>query len=366
MRIIYIADIRFPTERAHGIQIAKMCETLGTLGSDVELVVPSGKKDTDEDPFVFYGIKPVFKVTYIPTRKPANRPTAFFLANLSFLRKVKKHLQDVSGVHIYSRDLLSPLFFDDIFIEVHDIPKTFAWLYRRAFRRAKMIAAKTSSLERELISRFGVDKARVVVVPNGIDIDEFSVDISREAARGKLGLPLARKIALYAGSFQGWKGLDIFLGTAALMKDTDFIVVGGAGQELSDAQTRFPGKNVMFIGRKPHAEIPLYLRAADVLVLPNKSGEDRSEKYTSPLKLFEYMASLTPIVVSRLPAIEEIVGEDAVYFFKADDTHECKVAIEKVFRNPGEALTRAARAKNIVEGFSWKHCASVILDMMKS
>ena len=155
-----------------------------------------------------------------------------------------------------------------------------------------------------------------------------------------------------------------------LIKNKVCWLLVGDGIKMAEVKSVLSDKKynrfVILTGLIPQHEAPKHLAASDILLSPHINNTDGRRFFGSPTKLFEYMASLTPIVVSRLPAIEEIVGEDAVYFFKADDTHECKVAIEKVFRNPGEALTRAARAKNIVEGFSWKHCASVILDMMKS
>src|SRR3989338_7168842 len=59
--------------------------------------------------------------------------------------------------------------------------------------------------------------------------------------------------------------------------------------------------NVKIIEHRPHDEIPFWLRAADILVLPNTAIEDISKYYTSPMKLFEYMASGRPIVPSDLP-----------------------------------------------------------------
>ena len=60
------------------------------------------------------------------------------------------------------------------------------------------------------------------------------------------------------------------------------------------------------------------MKSADILVIPNKQGDKASEEYTSPLKLFEYMASHRPIISSDLPSLREILTEKEALFFKPD------------------------------------------------
>ena len=66
MKIAYIQNVRIPTERAHGIQIMKMCEALARLGHDVELIVPRRSNLLKENPFNYYGIRKTFKIRKLP------------------------------------------------------------------------------------------------------------------------------------------------------------------------------------------------------------------------------------------------------------------------------------------------------------
>src|SRR5207244_8507634 len=77
--------------------------------------------------------------------------------------------------------------------------------------------------------------------------------------------------------------------------------------ELYRFKLRFDAPNVRVDGFIAPEQVPAFLAAADVLVLPNKKGNTESEQYTSPLKLREYMASGTPIVRSE----ERRVGKKA-------------------------------------------------------
>lgn len=64
MNLLYVANARIPTEKAHGIQIMKMCEAFSNLGINLELVIP--KRKIKEDPFVFYGITKRFIIKRLP------------------------------------------------------------------------------------------------------------------------------------------------------------------------------------------------------------------------------------------------------------------------------------------------------------
>lgn len=122
--------------------------------------------------------------------------------------------------------------------------------------------------------------------------------------------------------------------------------------------------NIKILGRRPHHEIPLYLKAADVLVLPNSGKEDISRLYTSPMKLFEYMASMSPIVASRLPSICEILNDGNAVLVEPDRPEALASAVESVLGN--ELLVRAITKQALVdvEKYSWDRRAKMILEFI--
>src|SRR3989338_6533517 len=67
MKLSYIADIRLPTEKAHGAQIMKTCEAFSLNGIDTELIVPWRFNHIKENPFTYYNIRGNFKITKIPS-----------------------------------------------------------------------------------------------------------------------------------------------------------------------------------------------------------------------------------------------------------------------------------------------------------
>src|ERR1044071_10426309 len=95
-----------------------------------------------------------------------------------------------------------------------------------------------------------------------------------------------------------------------MLSDIQFAIVGDG--MLADGRLRrrikeVQGNKVSLVGFKPHSEARLFQKAADVLVLPHSMKYLHSAYYTSPLKLFEYMAAGAPIVAAELPSIREVI-----------------------------------------------------------
>jgi len=127
-----------------------------------------------------------------------------------------------------------------------------------------------------------------------------------------LGIPLDKKIICYAGHLYDWKGADILAKSMHYLPSSYIAyLVGGTEEDVTrfrEFTARENLANVVMVGHVAPTMIPGYLAASDVVVLPNV-GEGLS-RYTSPLKLFEYMAAKRPIVASDLPAIREILNEE--------------------------------------------------------
>ena len=78
-KLVYIANARIPTEKAHGIQIMKMCEAFSAQVVDVELVLPRRLNRIKENPFDYYGVKKNFKITKLPTIDFITLATIFYI-----------------------------------------------------------------------------------------------------------------------------------------------------------------------------------------------------------------------------------------------------------------------------------------------
>ncbi len=364
MKIIYVANIRLPTEKAHGVQIMKMCEAFADLGNSVELVVPDRKTPITEDAFDYYGVRRSFTITRLPVWDTVGYgKLGFILESFLFARVAKHYLRGKSFDVLYGRDELVLSRLEAPYVwESH----TGAWntSAQKVARLAKKIVVISQGLKDFYIAK-GVPEEKIIVAHDGIDLEQFAHPQSKEQARARLGLPFDKKIVMYIGRLDGWKGTDTLLEASKLLpSDVMLAIIGGEPQQVAGLSVRYPG--VTFLGYRPYKELADNQAAADVLVLPNTGKDVISAKYTSPLKLFAYMASGRPIVSSDLPSIREVVNDGNAYLVPPDAAQILGRALSEVFAHPEKAKTRAARAYGEVGKFSWDERAKHILSLVRS
>jgi len=373
MKIKYITNVRLPTSRAAGYAIMKMCSEFAKAGVNTELYVPKKENnDNKQDPFDFYKIEKNFQINRIPgldllalTEKFGRIfywiDIIFFLALSKLLIKVGK--DDI----LYTRDYLVALLFSrqNVFLELHDIPRAKS-LFKLSIKKAKKIFVLNNNLKNELIN-LDIAENKIFISPSGVDVEEFDINISKEEARKKVDLPQDKKIVLYTGHLYAWKGADVLAESSKLLPDVLFVFVGGTESELGDFMNKYGvAKNVLIKSFVSHSIIPVYLKAADILAIPNSAKEKISSRYTSPLKLFEYMSSRGPIVASDLPSIREILSNENCVFSRSDDPKSFAKSIEKILNNPDLVHAITNKSFESVKQYSWRVRVNNIIVSMKN
>lgn len=368
MRFIYLANVRLPTEKAHGLQIMKTCEALADRGIEVVLCVPRRRNKLDADPHEFYGVKKNFKIRYFPVldlmgAKPAK--LAFAISQFTFGLSISWMRMNEDDV-VYARDeyTLWPLSFykKHLYFEAHD--GRWNWMLKRALRHCEGIVAVTKGLVDFYVSK-GISRDKQAVIPNGVDLARFEATVDRAATRAKFGLPLEKNIVLYTGHLYSWKGVDALAMASAFLPENSLVLfVGGTDHDVKSFREKFAGKtNIMIVGRKPFGDIPEYLAAADVLVIPNSGKSHVSELYTSPIKMFEYMATGHPIVASDMQSVREILNAKNAVLVPPDDMHALARGISSVLTNSTLASRIAAQARKDVEQYTWHKRAERIMQV---
>jgi len=319
MKIIYVANTRLPTEMAHGLQIMKMCEAFVKNGAELELIVPwrfSISSLGKRDPFEYYKVDKNFKIKklFCFDLTPLNRflgPISFLTQALSFSFFVSIYLLFKRADITYSRDRFSLFFINlfkkDVVLEIHQFHKS---LFIFLLKRVRKIVVISKGLKDAIIKK-GIEKEKILVVPDSIDLEDFQIRENREDCRRKLNLPLDKKIVLYTGHLYKWKGVETLALASNFLSENELIViVGGIKWYLSNFQ-KFVKKNdlrnILILGHQDYSKIPYFLKSADCLVLTGTKKSKVSQYQTSPLKMFEYMASGVPIVASDLPSFREVL-----------------------------------------------------------
>ena len=128
---------------------------------------------------------------------------------------------------------------------------------------------------------------------------------------------------------------------------------------------KLDARNVHIQGYVPYYKVSTYMSAADVLVVPNSGRYDISKYYTSPIKLFEYMASKRPIVAANLPSLREVVvDQETALLFNPDDPNSLAKAIRLLQVDSELSKELVANAVLVSRKYTWNNRANNILEFV--
>ncbi|HTG14249.1 MAG TPA: glycosyltransferase family 4 protein, partial [Blastocatellia bacterium] len=263
----------------------------------------------------------------------------------------------------------------EVWISENWDPVGLLWLLRRV-ERLNLKAADhifvVSEVERRNLLTAGIASHRIVVNPNGVDVDRFRLVCGGGETRAALGI--SDKIVVgFLGSFGPWHGAPV-LAEAARRISTEagchFLFIGDGEQRGTvEGIIDSAGKSVSttFVGRVSHAEAPAYLDACDIFVAPNVPAGDGSEFFGSPTKLFEYMAMARPVVASRLGQIAEVIDDGSNgLLVEPGDPQALAMAIEKLAADEGlRARLGAAARQTVIDRYTWRHNAETVFDAVR-
>jgi glycosyltransferase involved in cell wall biosynthesis len=366
-RLVYITTAAFPARKASAVQVMQMCAALAEAGALVKLV--SRQIDPAEDVFAHYGLAPTFSVEPRPFPR-APRPTDIFQLQAALAETGRDWV-------CYSRgqDLVAPVVAlgrgGRALVEAHGRPVTLRqrvllqWIARHSRGRLIVISEPLREFYRR---ELGVDS---MVAPDAVDLKRFEPPLTSREAQARLGLGPGPWL-VYVGGLYAGRGLEtLFAATAG--QPVKVLVVGGHDAvEVAAwrAKAAALGAQVQFEGYQPPARVPLYLFAADGLVMPygrriyTGSGEDITH-WTSPLKLYEYLAAGRPIVSTAVPAVRGVLAHgDNALLAQPEDAASLWEMIARALAEPELARALARNARRTAADCTWLARARAILELI--
>lgn len=387
--LVFVANARLPTEKAHGHAIVKLCEAFAHLGLEVELWHPRRHQFEQalrgRSVFEYYGVPPIFAV-----RTTANLdvvrldewlPDRFFRPWLVLHEAVwgayvaRRAARRAADLYV-TRDLLVAWWLTrnalPTVLDVHVVPagprrRILCSLAGSPHLRAAVALTKGN---RERLVALGMPVDRIVVAGSAVDLRQYENLPPRDECRATLGLPLDRAIVGCVGRFETLgreKGIAELVQAVGLLKQRLkpsplLLCVGGpmalVPSYLAAARAAGLGtEDVRFVDHVPAPEVPIWIRSLDVAVAP-LPDTDHMATHASPLKVYEYMAAGVPIVASDLPAMREAArGRTDVRFVPAGKVAALAGGIEQSLR----CAARGARNPLASQTFSWDERARVML-----
>ena len=394
LQVLIPADIRFPLERANGVQIVKTAAALARAGCRARLLVRHTDPRPTEEILALYGLAPhegldVRRLGVLHREGSFALPRASFLAQASALASAALR----SGALVYTRDLqladlllgLGPLAAGPIVYEAHAVE---ALMYRergalygtgeapnkrkaarlarreqRVWRRSAGFVATTGGILQTFSETHG-PRERFRVIPNGCDVAEDRLFPGLAAAPGEPRV-------LYAGQLYPWKGVDVLVEAMTLVPGAKLVILGGLPGEADmervralvaarglESRTEMPGT-------VPQAQVGDELRRASVVVVPFLRTL-MTERHTSPLKAFEAMAAGRPLVASDLPSSREFLrdGESAL-LVPPGDSASLAAAMRRLVEDRALAERLARAAWDEAPRYSWDARARTLVSLFE-
>jgi PEP-CTERM/exosortase A-associated glycosyltransferase len=223
-----------------------------------------------------------------------------------------------------------------------------------AARRADAVAVICEGLRADLLRR-GIAKDKIVVSPNGVDMNLFgNPPLADPQVARSLGLEGADVVG-FIGSFYDYEGLDDLVAAMPMLVErrplAQLLLVGGGPMEeaLKAQAARSPvADRIRFVGRVPHGEVERYYALIDILAYPRKAM--RLTELVTPLKPLEAMAQLKLVAASDVGGHRELI-EDGVTgtLFRPNDPAAIAEALASTFDERGSWEQRRRTARSFVE-----------------
>ncbi len=360
MKVVVASAFEASSLKAHAINTVKIAEGFAKLGHQVHLLCLAPRTGPVQIPQLeaHYGISAPMVWHQLPSAVLGLKITPhwpFFLLALPLMLRLSPDL-------VYSRNYILPAMTSRL--GVPTIGETHAWpdnrtpqfrafvraTHHRAFRRCVTISHRLA----EQYAQLGADSAKLMVLPDAVDLDMFMrpdvlpAEASPYAGNGPH--------VVYAGHLYDYKGIPTILQAAALLSDVHFHLVGGLPADIQRHRQTVDAlglQNVTLHGLKPYGEVPPYLWYADALLLP-PSAEHPSAAWTSPVKLGEYLASGVPVIATRIPALLDWLSEEEACFVAPDQPAAMADAIRRLLTDASLAARFSAAGRQKAKDLTYE------------
>lgn len=346
---------------ADGIFVRTQCEALAAAGAAVTVVaprpwVPPGLAALSPRWATYRATPTYYELNGIPVHRPRHlappRSDLWMPVDRQYARAARRALRTqpdlvhahfaypggVAGVRLaedWNVPVVLTLHGDDVNVHPQEYPRLSRAL-EFGVRRSDGVIAVSEALAdrtRELTGR------RPLFAPIGINMDVFAAARDKLEARRALGLPADRRILLHLGRLVPEKGIaELLLAFDRLGEPAGLGLFVGGGPMVPAIAAR---RDCLAVGVQPNEKVPLYLRAADVLVLPSYSEG-------MPTVLVEAGACGLPIVATAVGGIPELLGPDRGWLVPPRDVAALAAALRSALHDTAAAGARAARLRDHV------------------
>jgi len=373
-KLIYLSASIIPSTSASSVHIIKMCHAFSKIGYETTLVIPKidFRLDAANNIYKDYNTEPNFSITRLPFLFPKNSRLRYLLSTLLFCVLISFVLIIKRPRIVYGRYLpgcfVSSLIGIPTIYESHSKVwehrlENYLFLKMVHFKQLINVIVISHALKGMYLTRTPQVKNKIRVAHDAADPIKDIKTVSHWPGR-KTCLQIG-----YIGSIYRGRGMRLIDRISCQLPEMDFHIIGASIDEFKNAINRKPASNIYCHGRVPHSEISHYLNTCDILLAPFQKkvqiygGGGNTVDFMSPLKIFEYMSSGKPIIVSDLPVLHEVLNKETAMFAEAEDIQAWVKAIQaledpKIRKEIGQnAKTRFSKS------YTWEKRALRVLGL---
>lgn len=358
----YVTTAILRPRAAHALQVLAMARAFDSLlGNAFRLVSPAIKENIETE-FCWQRVDCYF---YMRVLRYPEMVTRILVNHWPWRNR-----------NIFTRDIVAAMMLSmagaNVVYEMHHEFRT--GVGERVFRliknRIKFVTI-SNALKDYLINKYFVAASRILVAHDAVDTEKYRQlkDISKSNLRKELDLPEDKTLIVYTGSLSQHVeggGMDIVQDMMESYPELVFVSVGGNDSEIKQIQKRMKGvDNIIFITQVPQDHVIKYQFAADLLFFP-QTKQQSAWWCTSPLKLFEYMATGIPVLGAAIGSAVEIINESNALTYNPDNVDSVLQAINQFLSDRNAAQDRADRASALMfSEFGWDKRARFILEFFR-
>jgi len=368
MRICYLTNSAIPSTVASSIQIVKMCEAFSELNNEVILITTNVSKK-NQDLFDYYDVKFKFifkKIKYFKTFPLGFR---YYLFSVFSVFESLKHKPDIYITRNFFTCFLLVMFRKKIIMELHQDLNIESRIVNFLTKRLKFLNSKyvkkivaiTEGVKNEYVKKNIILENKITVLPSGSSI-KSKFNFSNKKKFFNIG---------YFGSLYKSRGLNLIKKLAKIDNKNQYHLYGDL-YKINSFKFTNTSKNIHLHDHIPYKDIPKNLLKMDILLMPYVSNVTIAgdvgdiTKFTSPLKLFDYLSVGKIIMCSDLDILKEIIkdNKNAIFIKNFKNIFSWKKEIVKLSNQPQKQYIMSKNNHNLSKNYSLRERAKKIVKII--
>ena len=369
MRICYLSNSAIPSSVASAIQIVKMCEAFSQLNNKVTLITTNVLK-TKISLNEYYNIK--YKFSFVRMKKFKAFPLGmkYYLFSIFSIIESLKYKPEIYITRNFFTCFLLVMLRKNIIMELHHDLNTESRIVRFLVKKFKFLNSKylkkiiaiTNGVKEEYIKKNLINEKKIIVLPSGSSIKKiFKFSNNKDFFR--IG---------YFGSLYKSRGLNLIKSLAKIDKENQYYLYGDFSK-MNNFKYKNSTKNLHLQDYIPYKDIPNSLDKMDILLMPYVSSITVAgnvgdiTKFTSPLKLFDYLSVGKIIICSDFQVLKEAIKdkENAIFVKNYKNIFSWKNEIHKLKNQPQKQFIMSKNNYQLSQKYSLKERAKKILKVVK-